>query len=84
MRKVDPLRTRDCETRYGPEPIRKDNSVECIYKFTVSFYQITNTYLIQTVLNTWEELNTTRHTSSCVHRYGYLSILNYTGIEQVI
>ena len=65
-------------------PIRKENSVECITSLRFSFYQITNKYHIQTVLNTWEELNTIRHISSCVHRYGYLSTLNYTGIEQVI
>ena len=38
----------------------------------------------QTISNTWEKLNTIRHISSYVHRYGYLSTLNYTGIEQVI
>ena len=59
-------------------PIRKENSVECITSLRFSFYQITNTYLIQTtVLNTWEKLSTIRHTNSCVHRYGYLSTLNW-------
>ena len=65
-------------------PIRKENSFECITSLRFSFYQITNKYLIQTLLNTWEELNTLRHISSYYHRYGYISTLNYTGTEQVI
>ena len=64
--------------------IRKENSVEFITSLRFSFYQITNTYLIQIVFNSWEELNTIGHISSYVYRYCYLGTLNYTGIEQVI
>ena len=44
----------------------KKNSVLCVTSFRFSFYQINNTYLIQTVLNTWEELNTTSHIVGCI------------------
>ena len=65
-------------------PIRKENSIWCITSLRFSFYQITNTCLIQIVLNTWEELNTTSHQLLCSSICLPYSTLNYTGIEQVI
>ena len=58
----------------------KKNSVECITSLRFSFYQnykhVSHTNRIKYI--------GLRHTNFCVQRYGYLSTLNYTGIEQVI